>query len=88
MTLSPELLQSMQSIDPGTVNIESLPDASGVCFDNSLPRRERAARMIAHFTNPYCFRFGEMAVKVEYTDGGPSLQEVLSNLFLRQKSGL
>lgn len=88
MTLSHELLESMQSVDPGTVDIETLSDASGFHFDNSLSLKERAARIVEHFKNPYCFRYGDMAIKIEFTEGGPSLQDTLAGLLLRQKSGL
>ena len=38
--------------------------------------------------NPYCFRYGDMAIKLEFAEDGPSLQELLTGFFLRQKSGL
>ena len=34
------------------------------------------------------FRYGDMAIKLEFAEDGPSLQELLTGFFLRQKSGL
>ena len=57
-------------------------------FDNSLSMEQRAARILEQFKNPYCFRYGDMAIKLEFAEDGPSLQELLTAYFLRQKSGL
>ena len=70
------------------VDKETLVDASGFVFDNSLPLEKRAARMLEQLKNPYCFRYGDMAIKLEFAEDGPSLQELLTGFFLRQKSGL
>ena len=32
--------------------------------------------------------YGDMAIKLEFAEDGPSLQELLTGFFLRQKSGL
>ena len=31
--------------------------------------------------NPYCFRYGDMAIKLEFAEDGPSLQELLTGFF-------
>ncbi len=38
--------------------------------------------------NPYCFSVGGVGVKIEFAEGGPSLQETLAAFLIRQKSGL
>ena len=38
--------------------------------------------------NPYCFSVGGVGVKIEFAEGGPSLQETLTAFLIRQKSGL
>ena len=43
---------------------------------------------VEQFKNPYCFRYGDMAIKLEFAEDGPTLQELLTAFFLRQKSGL
>ena len=35
--------------------------------------------------NPYCFSVGGVGVKIEFAEGGPSLQETLAAFLIRQK---
>ena len=42
MRLTAKELEQMKSVDIGAVAPESLPDVSGMTFDTSLPREERA----------------------------------------------
>lgn len=88
MRLSAQELEKMKSVDIGTVDKETLVDASGFTFDNTLPKETRALRVLEQLKNPYCFRYGDMVVKLEFADEGPSLQDLLTTFFLRQKSGL
>lgn len=86
--LKPEQINIMKSVDISTVDKAQLVDVSGITFDNSLPKQERAARILEQVKNPYCFRLGDTAVKVEFSDDGPPLQDVIANFLIRQKSGL
>ena len=88
MRLTAQEIEQMKSVDIGAVDKETLADASGFTFDPMLPKETRAQRMLEHFKNPYCFRLGDMVIKLEFADDGPSLQELLTAFFLRQKSGL
>lgn len=88
MRLTAQEIEQMKSVDIGAVDKETLADASGFTFDPTLPKEIKAQRMLEHFKNPYCFRLGEMVIKLEFADDGPSLQELLTTFFLRQKSGL
>ena len=88
VTLNAQEIQKMRSVNLGAVDKETLVDASGFVFDNSLPMEKRAARMLEQLKNPYCFRYGDMAIKLEFAEDGLSLQELLTAFFLRQKSGL
>ena len=82
MKLNAQVIEKMQSVNLDAVDKETLVDASG------LPLEKRAARMLEQLKNPYCFRYGDMAIKLEFAEDGPSLQELLTGFFLRQKSGL
>lgn len=88
MRLTAQELEQMKSVDIGAVAAESLPDVSGMAFDNALPRKERIARFLQTVTNPYCFCVGGVGVKIEFAESGPSLQDTLTDFLLRQKSGL
>lgn len=68
-----EQIITMQDVDIATVDKSQLTDVSGIDFDNSLPQRERAAHILKQVKNPYCFRHGDTAVKVEFPEDGPPL---------------
>ncbi len=57
-------------------------------FDNALSRKERVTRFLQVTKNPYCFSIGGIGVKMEFTENGPSLQDILTDFLIRQKSGL
>lgn len=78
----------MKSVDIGAVAAESLPDVSGMTFNNTLPRMERITRFLQIVKNPYCFCIGGVGVKIEFAESGPSLQDTLTDFLIRQKSGL
>ena len=88
MRLTAKELEQMKSVDIGAVTPESLPDVSGMAFDRTLPREERLARFVRRAVNPYCFSVGGVGVKIEFAEGGPSLQDALAAFLIRQKSGL
>ena len=86
--LTTQKLEQMRSVDIGAVAAESLPDVSGMTFDNALSRKERISRFLQTVKNPYCFCIGGVGVKIEFAESGPSLQDKLTDFLLRQRSGL
>ena len=86
--LTHERLEQMQSVDLGAGDKATLADVSGITFDNKLPKEERAARILEQVKNPYCFRHGDTAVKIEFSEDGPPLQDMITDFLIRQKSGL
>jgi len=81
-------ITELASINIDTVNKEDLVDMSGFVFDNTVPQEQRAARILAAVKNPYCFRVGDMGVKLEFPDNAPTLQELFTDFLKRKKSGL
>ena len=81
-------LTELASVDIQKVSKEELVDASGFCFDPQVPQELRAAYLLNAIGNPYCFRVGDLGVKLEFLDSAPSLQDALSDFFQRKKSGL
>lgn len=59
------------------IDISTLVDICDVKIDTSLPVPERIKSYIDQIKNPYYFRVGDIAVHVTYTEGGPSLQEII-----------
>ena len=86
--ISQAALEQMKSVDLRTVNKAAWPDVSGFALDTRLSPEERAARIMKQVKNPYCFRCGDTAVKLEFADNGPPLQDIMTGFLVRQKSGL
>ena len=55
---------------------------------DGVPQELRAGYILKTTGNPYCFRVGDLGVKLEFLDSAPSLQDALSDFFQRKKSGL
>lgn len=81
-------ISELASVDIEAVNKEDLVDVSGFTFDNTIPQEQRAERVIAAVKNPYCFRVGDMGVKLEFAEDAPALQDVFADFLKRKKSGL
>lgn len=88
MKLTTQELEKMRSVDIGAVDAYTLPDASGMAFNTALSHEDRIARFMQTGENPYCFCVGGVGVKIEFAEGGPSLQDTLAAFLLRVKSGL
>ncbi len=83
-----EQLDAMKSVEIRTIDKNVLVNVQDFQFDNSLSKHERIKEIIERTKNPYCFRYGELGVKIEFTDGGPALGDLLTDFLLRKKSGL
>ena len=68
-------LAELAGVDITTVNKEDLVDVSGLAFDNTIPREQRAAQVLRKVKNPYCFRVGKVAVSVGYAEGGATFEQ-------------
>lgn len=75
--LTEEQLEMLRQTDIHTVNRDELVDISTIQIDTTLPRQERMESYLAQIKNPYCFKCGQMAVKVSFALDGPDLQERL-----------
>lgn len=88
MQLEVNHLDKLRGVDIAAVDKSKLADVSTIKLDAALSKEERAAYVLQHTPNPYCFRCGDVGVKVEFADGGPTLQDIVTKFLLRQKSGL
>lgn len=86
--LTLEMIDDFMSVNMNTVDVGTLADISTLKLDNSLTKEQRMAYVLNALKNPFCFRYGEMGIKLEFDDNAPPLQEVLTNFLLRKKSGL
>jgi len=86
--LKTKKFDELRNVDIRTVDKNTLADVSRVKLDNSLPQDKRMAHILKMTKNPYCFRYEETGVKIEFTDNAPPLQDTFSDFLARQKSGL
>ncbi len=81
-------IDKFMSVDVTKENVEDLTDISTLKFDNSLPKEKRLAYIMKNLDNPFCFRYGNMGIQLEFDDGAPSIEEILTGFLIRKKSGL
>lgn len=72
--------EDMQSVDIRTIDKSTLVDLNTVVIDESLPVSDRVASFVEQIRNPYCFRVGNIAVKVKYKENGPTFQQNFEDL--------
>ncbi len=80
--INPEELRKMKDIDIRTVDKNQLVDLNSVVIDESRPVQERMVSFIQQIGNPYCFRVGDVAVKVVYKENGPTFQQNLEDMLM------
>lgn len=72
-------LESLKNIDVRTVDRESLVDINTVVIDESLPRPERIRSFLEQIKNPYCYRDGDVVVKISFCDTEAMLEDRLEH---------
>lgn len=80
--LSDSEITSMKSVDIRSVDKDTLVDLNSVQIDSSRPVQERIQSFLQQIQNPYCFRIGDVAVKVNYKTDGPSFQQNFEDILL------
>lgn len=77
-----EKIQKMKDVDIRTVNCSQLVDLNTVVIDENQSVEERLESFIEQIKNPYCFRVGDIAVKVVYKENGPTFQQNFEEMLL------
>lgn len=70
-----EELDRMKDVDIRTVDKADLVDIRDVRIDTGRPVRERMEDYIRQVHNPYCFKVGDVAVKVSFSENGGSFED-------------
>lgn len=73
-------IESMKSIDIKDVDKAELIDLNTIHIDQEKPVAERIESFIQQIKNPYCFKVGDIAVKVNYKEDGPTFQQNFEEL--------
>ena len=61
-------------------NLSELVDIRDVVIDKSLPLEERVRSYVEQIKNPYCFKVGDVVVRVSYADKDKSLTDSLTSM--------
>lgn len=72
--------EMLKSVDIKNVDKGSLIDLDEVQIDDTRPVSERILSFLQQVQNPYCFRIGDVAVKVNYKPDGPSFHQNFEDL--------
>ena len=70
-----ERLEQLRAVDVRSIDKNDLIDLNQVTIDETKPVPERVAEFMRQIQNPYCFRIGDVAIKVVYKENGPSFQQ-------------
>lgn len=66
-----------------TIDQDDLVDISTVKIDQSLPRDERIADYIRQVKNPYCYRSGDVVVRISFAQTEATLEDRLLSYLQR-----
>ena len=80
--LTKEELQTLQNNLP---SIEERVDISSVKVDTNLPALQRAEQYLAQIKNPYAFKCAGIAVDVEFSEEGKTLEQAITTYLLSKK---
>ena len=68
-------VDEMKAVDIRTVRRDNLVDIHNVKIDRSLSKAERLKSFMEQIKNPYCFKCGNVVVKVSFADTEATLEQ-------------
>ncbi len=83
--MNSEALAAMSNIKITDVDPKTLVDIKTVVINEDLSQAEKVLSLIEQVKNPYCFRSGDIAVRVRFKDDGNSFADALISYFIRLK---
>lgn len=75
-------MNALKEVDIRTVERKDLIDLNSVIINTERSVHERIEDFIQQIKNPYCFKVGEVAVKVVYKENGPTFQESFEEMLM------
>ena len=64
---------------------KDLTDIAEIELDTSISKGQRGKYLTEKLKNPYCFKVGDIAVKLEFSQNAPALQTCLTDFLNRKK---
>ena len=83
-----KVLAELAEVDINTVNVDDLVDASQIVLDYTIPQNERVEYLLTQLKNPYCFKVGEVVVKLEFSNNEKSFEDAFLSILKREKASL
>lgn len=77
-----EELEEMRAVDVKSVDRNSLVDLQEIKIDHNKPIEQRIREFVLQVKNPYCFKVGDVVVKVAFSPGGLSFEEQFEKMLL------
>jgi len=72
---SSEKVEEWKKVDVREVDMDTLVDIRDVNIDMDWPKEKRIEEFILQIKNPYCFKVGKVAVKVEFSEGDATFED-------------
>ena len=79
LTLQNNKLDSLKNVDIENFNIDDLVDLRDIRVDKNCSVQSKIISFVEQIKNPYFFKVGNIAVKLNFDDEGPTFQERLLN---------
>jgi len=73
-------LEQMKNVDIRTVDKATLVEAAGVTVNMEQPKIERMTDTARQLGNPYCFKYNNIAVKIEHADTTATIDDRVESL--------
>lgn len=83
--INKEDLKELSKVSFKELERNSLIDISNVYINNDLNVELKIRDFIEQIKNPYCFLCGDTAVKIEFSETGKPLDEVIAEHFIDTK---
>ena len=83
--LSGKELLAMSQMDITEIDPDALVDVNAVTIDNALTHKEKMLSYLEQIGNPYCFKSGDVPVRVRFLDKDHPVSESLIRYFSRLK---
>lgn len=77
-----EELEEMRAVDVKSVDRNSLVDLQEIKIDHNKPIEQRIREFVSQVKNPYCFKVGDVVVKVAFNPEGLSFEEQFEKMLL------
>jgi len=79
-------LKKMSNVKISEVDKTKLVDIKSIIIDTDLPIKERLENFIEKIKNPYCYLCDDIVVKIEFSDTGKSLDDLLKKYLINLKN--